>query len=130
MVVFYLGYCYNRHFEIYLASSEARSTIVSVCSEARACLPETAQRKLFVHLNLMHASAFCGVWPRLVTHALTRLAEVAHALYSLHSCEATTIGSTLPLRTSRARESSYQDHVSPRPTEATLPLCAHARSQH
>ena len=63
MVVFYLGYCYNRYFEIYQLSSAAKSHIVNLATTGRACLPELARRKLFVHLNLMHASAYCALTP-------------------------------------------------------------------
>ena len=52
MVVFYLGYCYTRHFEIYNMATAAKSTIVNLCGASRACLPITARRKLFMHLNL------------------------------------------------------------------------------
>lgn len=63
VVVFFLQHCYTRHFEIYNLASEARSTIVNVCASARACLPEQARRKLFVHLNLMHCSFYCALSP-------------------------------------------------------------------
>ena len=63
MVVFYLGYCYDRHFEIYHLCTQSKSTIANLCSAGRVCLPETARRKLFVHLNLMHASAYCALTP-------------------------------------------------------------------
>ena len=55
-------YCYNRHFEIYNLSSQAKTGIINICAAARASLPETSRRKLFVHLNLMHASA-CAQLP-------------------------------------------------------------------
>lgn len=63
VVVFYLGYCYARYFEIYHLATAAKSTIVSLCAASRACLPINARRKLFVHLNLMHASAYCALTP-------------------------------------------------------------------
>uniref|UniRef100_A0A6U7FID1 Uncharacterized protein n=1 Tax=Haptolina brevifila TaxID=156173 RepID=A0A6U7FID1_9EUKA len=63
MVVFYLGYCYSRHFEIYQIANQAKGAIVNVCAASRAYLPTTARRKLFVHLNLMHASAYCALTP-------------------------------------------------------------------
>lgn len=62
-VVFYLGYCYSRYFEIYGLASTAKSTIVSLCAASRACLPINPRRKLFVHLNLMHASTYCALTP-------------------------------------------------------------------
>jgi predicted membrane chloride channel (bestrophin family) len=62
-VVFYLGYCYNRHFEIYQLASQVKSMIINLCAASRACLPKTTARKLFVHLNLMHCSAYCALSP-------------------------------------------------------------------
>jgi len=63
MVVFYLGYCYNRHWQIYEASRSASSTVLNLCVAARACLGVNERRKLFVYLNLMQVSAYCALTP-------------------------------------------------------------------
>ena len=63
MVVFYVGYCYSRHFMIYETCRSASSTILDACVNARASLPVNDRRKLFVYLNLMHVSAYCALTP-------------------------------------------------------------------
>ena len=63
MVVFYVGYCYSRHFQIYEASRAASSAVLSVCVSARASLPAEERRQLFVYLNLMQVSAYCALTP-------------------------------------------------------------------
>lgn len=63
MVVFYLGYCYNRHFEIYHLAAQAKSSIINICATARATLEEQPRVRLFYYLNLFHVAAYCALTP-------------------------------------------------------------------
>jgi len=65
MVVFYLGYCYNRHFEQYAALRDAMSTLVDVMINARVTLSDAQARTVYCYVNLLHATAYVGMTPAL-----------------------------------------------------------------
>ena len=77
MVVFYLGYCYNRHFMIYETARGCSSTILSICVAARAFHPQNERRKLFmyVHAHLLHLAPFTSS-----THAAELTTTSGHHL--------------------------------------------------
>ena len=57
MIVFYVGYCYNRHFQQYEVCTAAQGAVVSCCMLARANLPrEEDRRLLWSLLNLEPAT--------------------------------------------------------------------------
>lgn len=65
MIVFYVGYCYNRHFQQYDVCTAAQGAVVSCCMLARANLPrEEDRRLLWSCLNLarqhVQSDAFDG----------------------------------------------------------------------
>lgn len=64
MVVFYLGYCYSRHFEQYAALRDAMSTVIDIMLNARICLKAEDTRRAYCYLNLMHATAYVGMTVR------------------------------------------------------------------
>ncbi len=63
MVVFYLGYCYSRHFEQYAALRDAMSTLVDTMINCRVCLNAEDTKRAYCYLNLMHATAYVGMTP-------------------------------------------------------------------
>ena len=64
MIVFYVGYCYNRHFQQYEVCTAAQGAVVSCCLLARANLPHAEDRQLLWScLNLAHAAGYCGLTP-------------------------------------------------------------------
>ena len=64
MIVFYVGYCYNRHNEQYFIARDCMATILNVCALARTTLkrPQDAV-DLWRFLNLLHVAAYCGLTP-------------------------------------------------------------------
>ena len=57
MIVFYVGYCYNRHFQQYEVCTAAQGAVVSCCMLARANLPREEDRRLLWQvLNLEPAA--------------------------------------------------------------------------
>ena len=62
MIVFYVGYCYNRHNEQYFIARDCMATILNVCALARTTLkrPQDAGVDPWRFLNPLHVAAYCG----------------------------------------------------------------------
>ena len=62
MIIFFVGYCYTRYNEQFNDVQQIMHSIVNACSAARATFydPDEVHR-LWRYLNLMHASAYCGL---------------------------------------------------------------------
>ena len=62
MVVFYVGYCYNRYSEMFADLETVMREIINCCSVARCCFKDKAALyDLWRFLNLLHVTAYCGV---------------------------------------------------------------------
>ena len=62
MVIFYVGYCYQRYEGQFDEVQMIMHHIVNACLEARAAFDDQEETfRLWRYLNLMHASAYCGL---------------------------------------------------------------------
>ena len=63
-VVFFVGYCYDRHYQQYLEANRGRNALVDCCAMAGAYFNnEDEARRLWRYLNLAHVLAFVGLSP-------------------------------------------------------------------
>ena len=64
MIIFYVGYCYDRHYAQYLEANKGRNALVDCCAMAGAYMTdERDSHKLWRYLNLAHVLAFVGLSP-------------------------------------------------------------------
>lgn len=64
MIIFFVGYCYDRHYAQYLEANRARNALVDCCAMAGAYMTnELDSHKLWRYLNLAHVLAFIGLSP-------------------------------------------------------------------
>lgn len=64
MIIFYVGYCYDRHYAQYLEANKGRNALVDCCAMAGAYMTdERDSHKLWRYLNLAHVLAFIGLSP-------------------------------------------------------------------
>lgn len=69
----------------YQIASQAKSSIISIVSAARVLLPAVACRQLFIHLNLMHVSAYCALTPVYTyRNFMTTFCKLHHIEYPEH----------------------------------------------
>ena len=62
MIIFYVGYCYSRYNEQFDDVQHIMHAIVNVTLMARANFSDRDEvHRLWRYLNLMHASAYCGL---------------------------------------------------------------------
>ena len=62
MIVFYVGYCYNRYTAQFEEVEQIMHTICETCSLARVCFRSPAEvRRLWRYLNLLQAAAYTGL---------------------------------------------------------------------
>jgi hypothetical protein len=62
MIVFYVGYCYNRYSAMFADLELTMRSIICCCSVARVSFKDSAaQYDLWRFLNLLHVTAYCGV---------------------------------------------------------------------
>ena len=70
MIVFYVGYCYNRHFQQYDVCTAAQGAVVSCCMLARANLPREEDRRLLwscLNLARQHVQSAALTAPQLAS---------------------------------------------------------------
>ena len=76
MVVFYLGYCYNRYFEQYNALRFGMSLLIDLMINVRVSLNKADTELAYSYINLLHATAYIGMTPVLnSTNFLNRFIE-------------------------------------------------------
>ena len=64
MIVFYVGYCYDRHYQQYLEANKGRNALVDCCAMAGAYMKRQEDADaLWAYLNLAHVLAFVGLSP-------------------------------------------------------------------
>lgn len=62
MVMFYVGYCYTRYNSQFEDVQDIMNAIVNACLSARATFTDVQEtHRLWRYLNLLHASAYCGM---------------------------------------------------------------------
>jgi len=62
MIIFFVGYCYTRYNSQFDDIQHVMHHIVNACLLARATFSDPAEtHRLWRYLNLMHASAYCGL---------------------------------------------------------------------
>ena len=62
MIIFFVGYCYTRYNEQFGDVQSVMHSIVNACAAARATFDDPDEvHRLWRYLNLMHASAYCGL---------------------------------------------------------------------
>ena len=70
MIVFYVGYCYNRHFQQYDVCTAAQGAVISCCMLARANLPREEDRRLLwscLNLAWQHVQSAALTAPQLAS---------------------------------------------------------------
>ena len=61
MIVFYVGYCYNRYSAMFGDLELTMRSIINCCAVARVCFKDNASLyDLWRFLNLLHVTAYCG----------------------------------------------------------------------
>ena len=61
MIVFYVGYCYNRYSAMFGDLELTMRSIINCCAVARVCFKDSASLyDLWRFLNLLHVTAYCG----------------------------------------------------------------------
>ena len=62
MIIFYVGYCYNRYTRQFEDTELAMRSIITTCTLARTLFSDPADvHKLWRYLNLAHLAAYCGL---------------------------------------------------------------------
>jgi len=63
MIVFYVGYCYNRNHECFMLAEKAMDKITTLVAEAHVAMPQEEGVRLWRQLTLMHITAYTGLSP-------------------------------------------------------------------
>jgi len=68
IIVFFLGYCYNRHYSQYFAAMKCCGSLIESCALARASMRPGYESRRAVHqiyrfLNLAHVCGYVGLTP-------------------------------------------------------------------
>ena len=62
MIIFYVSYCYNRYTEQYADVQSVMHAITNACVSARVAFTDKEEvHRLWRYLNMLHASAYCGL---------------------------------------------------------------------
>ena len=62
MIIFYVGYCYERYNAQFHDVQVIMNCIVNVCMSARVTFGDSEEvLRLWRYLNMLHASAYCGL---------------------------------------------------------------------
>jgi len=89
MIIFYVGYCYNRYTQQFDEVQTMMRSVISVCAEARVNFddPDEANR-IYRYLNMLHILCYTGLSPTYSVHNFFLPLAEKHMLFGVEGSEA------------------------------------------